>query len=81
MKIITLKLRNQREWQFLQDLLRRLNINFEWEEEKKVSEKPPPQHGDDISDLFGSWLSDKTSDELIESIMSARVSQTREIQL
>ena len=42
MKIITLKLRNQREWQFLQDLLRRLNINFEWEEEKKVSEKPPP---------------------------------------
>ncbi len=36
MKIITLKLRNQSEWQFLLDLLRRLNIKFEWREEEKI---------------------------------------------
>lgn len=81
MKIITLKLRNQSEWQFLLDLLRRLNINFEWREEKKVSEKAPPPNADAILELFGSWPSDKSSDEVIESILDARISQTREIHL
>lgn len=81
MKIITIKLRNQNEWQFLLDLLRRLNINFEWREEKKGSGKAPPPNTDAISALFGSWPSDKSSDEVIESILDARVSQTREIHL
>lgn len=81
MKIITLKLRNQSEWQFLLDLLHRLNINFEWSEETKVTEKKPGSNPDAISELFGSWPSEKSSDELIESIMDARLSQTREIHL
>lgn len=81
MKIITLKLRNQSEWQFLLDLLRRLNVNFEWREEKEGSENAPPPNADAISELFGSWPSDKSSDEVIESIQDARVSQTREIHL
>lgn len=81
MKIITLKLRNQSEWQFLLDLLRRLNINFEWREEDNASKKNMPPHQDPIAELFGSWPSDKSSDELVDSIMNARVSQTREVNL
>jgi hypothetical protein len=81
MKIITLKLRNQSEWQFLLDLLRRLNINFEWREEENASKKNIPPHQDAIAELFGCWPSDKSSDELIESIMDARISQTREVTL
>lgn len=80
MKIITLKLHNQSEWQFLQDLLRRLNIRFEWKEEKKVSPSPASSR-DIISELFGSWPSDKTSDELNKSLAEARVNQSREIAL
>lgn len=81
MKIITLKLRNQNEWQFLLDLLRRLNINFEWREEENASKKNIPPDQDAIAELFDSWPSDKSSDELVESIMDARVSQTREVNL
>ncbi len=81
MKVIRLKLNSPSEWQFLMDLLRRLHISFEWQEEKVM----PVQNGlpleDTVAALFGSWPSDKSSDELVSNIMDARVNQSREINL
>ena len=39
MKVITLKLHSLSEWQFLLDLLRRLHISFEWEDERGGAKK------------------------------------------
>jgi hypothetical protein len=80
MKVVTLKLRSPSEWEFLSDLLRRLHISFEWKEETSTR-KNDLNGSDPITALYGSWPSDKSSDELAESIRSARVNQTREISL
>ena len=80
MKVVTLKLRSHSEWEFLSDLLRRLHIHFEWKEEIATTKKN--LNGSDlITALYGSWPSDKSSDELAESIREARVNQTREVTL
>jgi hypothetical protein len=71
MKIITLTFNNNRDWHFLLDLLNRLKLSFEWREEKPV--KPNDESDDDlISELAGSWESNLTPDEMVDSIYSAR---------
>ena len=80
MTTVILKLKNTKEVGFLLDLLNRLHISFEWREEKTA--KPSPQLPNDIiSELYGSWQSNLSSDELASSIRDARVNQTREIAL
>ncbi len=83
MKVVTIRFKNQKEWLFLLNLLKRLQLSFEWSEEKPIvqpTSKPEPKpERDVISELFGSWPSDKNSDELAKSIRDARVNQTREI--
>ena len=37
MKVVTIKINNSKEWHFLKDLLLRLNINFDWREEKLIA--------------------------------------------
>ena len=37
MKVVTIKINNSKEWHFLKDLLVRLNINFDWREEKSTA--------------------------------------------
>ena len=37
MKVVTIKINNTKEWHFLKDLLVRLNINFDWREEKPTA--------------------------------------------
>ena len=41
----------------------------------------PTSQNDTVSELFGSWKSDESSDELIKTIHSARVNQQKEIDL
>ncbi len=74
MKVVTLKLKNQREWNFLKGLLQRLNVTFEMLDVKPTM--PIPQN-DSISELFGSWKSEESSDELIKTIYEARVNQQK----
>ncbi|MCF8247155.1 MAG: hypothetical protein K9J37_20180 [Saprospiraceae bacterium] len=82
MKVITIKFENTGEWHFLLELLKRLNIRFEWKEDTNIpNQKKNSPPSDAVSKLFGSFSSDKTSDELVKSIYDARVTQTREISL
>jgi hypothetical protein len=80
MKVVTLKLRSQTDWEFLSSLLRRLHIHFEWKEEV-TTPKMDLNSDDPITNLFGSWPSDKSSDEIAAIISAARVNQTRKISL
>jgi hypothetical protein len=70
MKVFTLKLNSHSEWTFLTDLLRRLNIQFELTEET-TTPKTGKRNQDSIAELFGSWHSDKSSDEIIADIHNA----------
>jgi hypothetical protein len=81
MKVITIKFNDSAEWRFLLDLLKRLHFNFEWKEESAVRKKQVDTSPDLVSKLFGSYPSDKSSDELVNSLYDARVNQTREISL
>lgn len=79
MQIITIQFNDKKESQFVMNLLRRLNIHFEWKEEKMPeasSLKPDP-----VTELFGSWVSDKSSDEQVQSIYEARINQNRAVTL
>ena len=67
MKVVTLKLKNQREWNFLRNILQRLNVSFEMVD---VQPDMTTQQNDIVSELFGSWESDESSDELIKTIRS-----------
>ena len=78
MKVVTLKLKNQREWNFLRNILQRLNVSFEMLDVKPTI--PTPQN-DIVAELFGSWKSDESSDEIIKTIQDARVNQQKEIDL
>ena len=81
MTTVILKLKNNKEVNFLLDLLNRLHISFEWGEEKIVKPLPSEQNKDSIAELYGSWQSNLSSDEIASSIRAARVNQTREIAL
>jgi hypothetical protein len=81
MKVITLKLKNNREWEFLHNLLKRLKVPFEWKEITPQKKGKQPSANNIIDELYGGWQSDKSSDEIIQSIYEARVNQLREIQL
>ncbi len=78
MKTIIIKFEDTKEWSFLLQLLKRLNLQFDWKEDVAVKNAPLPPT-DPVSLLFGSFPSDKTSDELVQSIYAARVNHTREI--
>ena len=52
MKVVTLKLKNQREWNFLRNILQRLNVSFEMLDVKPTI--PTPQN-DIVAELFGSF--------------------------
>ena len=80
MKTITIKFEDAKEWSFLLQLLKRLNLRFDWKDETAASPNPKPS-ADPISMLFGSFPSSMSSDELVQSIYAARVNQTREINL
>ena len=41
MKVVTIKINNNKEWHFLKDLFARLNINFDWREEKSIANYEP----------------------------------------
>ncbi|MBK9018251.1 MAG: hypothetical protein IPM82_31725 [Saprospiraceae bacterium] len=81
MKVITIKFNDSAEWKFLLDLLKRLNFNFDWKEETIARKREEDPSSDLVSKLFGSYPSDRTSDDLVKSIYDARVNQTREISL
>jgi hypothetical protein len=83
MKVITIKFENAREWKFLLDLVRRLNLRFEWKEEtvELPKDKKPDTSPDIVAKLFGSFHSELSPDELVKSLYDARVNQTREINL
>ena len=82
MRIITIQFTDKKEYQFVLNLLRRLNIKFVWREEKDSLVNSDPNTNENIvKDLFGSWPSDKSSDELVKMIYEARVNQTREVNL
>lgn len=81
MKIITIKFNDANEWNFLLQLLKRLNLHFEWKEEVAPAKKPEISSPDIVSQLYGSLPSNLTSDEFVKSLYDARVNQTREIRL
>ncbi|TAK48232.1 MAG: hypothetical protein EPO28_01265 [Saprospiraceae bacterium] len=81
MKIVTIKFNDANEWNFLLQLLRRLNFHFEWKEEAAPPKKEEPSPSDLVSQLYGSLPSNLTSDEFVKSLYDARVNQTREIRL
>jgi hypothetical protein len=72
MKIVTIKFENTSEWKFLLELLKRLNFRFEWKEETTPITKKTKKPEDLVSELFGSFPSDKTSDELVQEISRTR---------
>ncbi len=79
MKVITIKFNDAGEWNFLLELLKRLNFHFEWSEHTVANKKK--DYPDVVAKLFGSFPSDKSSDELVKMLYEARVNQTREISL
>ncbi|GAB4250660.1 MAG: hypothetical protein Kow0027_14180 [Saprospiraceae bacterium] len=81
MKVITIKFDNASDWRFLLELLKRLNIRFEWKEETDSSKKKENPPSDLVDQLFGSFPSDLTSDEFVKTLYDARVNQTREVRL
>ena len=81
MKIITIKFDNASEWQFMLELLKSLNFRFEWKEVPNIQKEKDKNGEDLVSKLFGSFPSDLSSDELVQSIYEARINQTREINL
>jgi hypothetical protein len=73
MKVVTIKFENTKEWHFL----------FEWKEDVMSQPKKnnPSPSSDVVSKLFGSFPSDKSSDEIVKLIYDARVNQIRGINL
>jgi hypothetical protein len=80
MKTNTIKFEDAKEWNFLLQLLKRLNLRLDWKEET-VASPTPKSSADPITLLFCSFPSNMSSDELVQSIYAARVNQTREINL
>lgn len=83
MKVITIKFENAGEWKFLLNLLRRLNLRFEWKEEtvELPNDNKPDASPDVVAKLFGSFHSELSPDEFVKSLYDARVNQAREINL
>ncbi|MCO6487205.1 MAG: hypothetical protein J5I98_02250 [Phaeodactylibacter sp.] len=78
MKTVVLHPASQKEFNFLISLLERLEVPFDIQEEIFEESR---QVGDDIQDLFGSWKSDESGEELIKKIYSARNDTSREVNL
>lgn len=78
MKTVVLHPSSQKEFNFLVHLLERLKVPFDVQEEISVE---PIVEDDAIKELFGSWESDESGEEIIREIYSARNDTPREVSL
>lgn len=78
MKTVVLHPSSKKEFNFLISLLERLKVPFDVRED--VIEEPKGEE-DAIKELFGSWKSDESGEELIKKIYSARNDTPREVNL
>ena len=79
MTTIILKLKNKTDGRFVSDLLRRLNIAFEFVEERATNDITLIKETDPITELFGSWESELSVEDHVKSIRAARFDNSREI--
>lgn len=78
MKTVVLHPSSMKEFNFLVSLLERLEVSFDVRDD--ISEEPG-READAIMELFGSWKSDESGEELIKKIYAARNDTPREISL
>ena len=78
MKTVVLHPSSQKEFNFLISLLEQLKVPYDVQE--GISEEPEWE-GNTIEELFGSWKSDESGEELIKKIYSARNDTPREVSL
>ncbi|AEE49867.1 hypothetical protein [Haliscomenobacter hydrossis] len=82
-KVVSFNLNNQSEWEFIQNLLNRLSITYETLDSKNNVGQSEDSKVEEalISELYGSWPGDESSDETIQKIYNARVNTSNEIVL
>ncbi len=82
-KVVSFNLNNQSEWEFIQNLLNRLSITYETLDSKNNIGQSEDSKVEEalISELYGSWPGDESSDETIQKIYNARVNTSNEIVL
>lgn len=74
-KVVRFNLQNQNEWEFIQNLLNRLHIAYETLDGKNFAEPvDAEQEADLITEIYGSWPGDESSDETVKQIYDSRVS-------
>ncbi len=77
MKTVILHPNDNKELSFLVALLEKLNISFQIKEEQAAGN----EEANLIKELYGSWKSEETGEELIREIYAARKESKREINL
>lgn len=77
MKTVILHPNDNKELSFLVALLEKLNISFQIKEEQAARN----EEANLIKELYGSWKSEETGEELIREIYAARKESKREINL
>lgn len=81
-KVVSFNLQNQGEWEFIQNLLSRLHIAYETLDGKNFADQlETAQEADLISEIYGSWPGDESSDETIKEIYGSRVNSSNEVVL
>lgn len=81
-KVVSFNLQNQGEWEFIQNLLNRLHIAYETLDGKNFTDQlEAAQEADLISEIYGSWPGDESSDETIKEIYGSRVNSSNEVAL
>ena len=82
-KIVSFNLQNQSDWEFIQNLLNRLSIAYETLDSKNTIDQNQDSKIEEalISEIYGSWPGDESSDETIQKIYSSRVNTSNEIAL
>lgn len=82
-KVVSFNLQNQSEWEFIQNSLNRLSITYETLDSKNNVGQSNDSKVEEalVSEVYGSWPGDESSDETIQKIYSARVNTSNEIVL
>lgn len=82
-KVVSFNLNSQSEWEFIQNLLNRLSIPYETLDSKNNVGQSEDSKVEEalISEIYGSWPGDESSDETIQKIYNARVNTSNEIVL
>lgn len=82
-KVISFNLQNQSEWEFIENLLNRLSIAYETVDSKNFKDQSEDSKIDEelISEIYGSWPGDESSDETIRDIYNSRVNTSNEVNL